>query len=222
MTDLFKGYDTVGAIRRKFCDLKPDERGMLEIVNARFIADEPAIFGTPNEDWHKRELAWYLSQSRVVDTIPPPIPKIWEDVASVDGWINSNYGWCVFSHENGRQYARAIESLKGDLYSRQAVMIYTRPSMHEDWNFGGMRDFICTNTVQLLARGGELHYIVQMRSSDAVFGYKGDYAWHTYVHELACKDMGIPRGQIIWNAGSLHVYPRHIHLVQSAWEALWS
>jgi len=36
---------------------------MLEIRSASFVADEPAIFGTPNEDYIRRELAWYESQS---------------------------------------------------------------------------------------------------------------------------------------------------------------
>ena len=222
MADLFKGFDTVDTIRRKFCDLEPDEKGMLELVNARFIADEPAIFGTPNEDWHRRELEWYLSESLSVHDIPPPIPTIWQEVASTEGKINSNYGWCIFSTENWSQYDHAIEALQKDPYSRQALMIYTRPTMHEAARHKGMRDFICTNTVQLMIRDGELHYLVNMRSSDAVFGYKGDYAWHRFVHEKACQDLGVPAGKIIWNAGSLHVYPRHYHLVQTAWESLWS
>ena len=94
--------------------------------------------------------------------------------------------------------------------------------MHEAARHKGMRDFICTNTVQLLIRDGELHYLVSMRSSDAVFGYKGDLAWHTYVHEKASRDLGVPAGKIVWNAGSLHVYPRHHHLVQTAWEAMFT
>lgn len=218
MTNLFHGFDTVATIRRKFTTLKADEKGMLELVNARFIADEPAIFGTPNEDWHRRELKWYLSLKCDVNRIQPPIPKIWKDIAATDGSINSNYGWCILSDENGRQFDKAIDSLKRDPYSRQALMIYTRPSMHEDSVRNGMRDFICTNTVQLMIRGEKLHYLVNMRSSDAVFGYKGDKAWHDFVHTGACDALGIDRGTMVWNAGSIHVYPRHIHLVEKAWE----
>ena len=36
---------------------------MIEIIGASFIADEPAIFGTVNEDYVRRELNWYESQS---------------------------------------------------------------------------------------------------------------------------------------------------------------
>lgn len=224
MTNLFAGFDTVATIRRKFTTLKADEKGMLELVNARFIADEPAIFGTPNEDWHRRELEWYKSMSLSVDDIPPPVPAIWRDVASKGGLINSNYGWCIWSNANGLQYDRALTALISDPYSRQALMIYTRPSMHDDAHRYGMRDFVCTNTVQLIIRDKKLHYLVNMRSSDAVFGYKGDFAWHSYVFDQCVKGLEIrggivvDRGAMIWNAGSLHVYPRHKHLVEKAWE----
>jgi thymidylate synthase len=58
-----------------------------------------------------------------------------------------------------------------------------------------------------------------MRSNDAVFGYKGDRAWHEYVYNQAVLQLsvtypGLRRGMIIWNAASLHVYPRHFDLVK--------
>ena len=64
-----------------------------------------------------------------------------------------------------------------------------------------------------------LHYIVHMRSSDAVFGYKNDRFWHDYVHTLAHDLLfqfypKLKIGKIYWNAGSLHVYPRHYKLVE--------
>lgn len=207
---------TVSDIREEFRNTDPDSRGMLEIIAAQFVADEPAIFGTPNHDWHRRELEWYNSQSLNVNDIPEPIPAIWKKVSSAEGKINSNYGWCIFSAENGYQYRNVVATLKADIYSRQAVMIYTRPDMHSAATVDGMYDFICTNTVQVFVRGGALWYIVNMRSSDAVFGYKGDLAWHTWVQKSLLKDtalIGISLGPIIWNAGSLHVYPEQDHLV---------
>lgn len=222
---------TVAGIRREFVDVYTnyglDGRDMLEIPACQFIADEPAVFGTPNEDWHRRELEWYLSQSLDVNDIPPPIPKIWQSVSGEGGEINSNYGWCIFSLENGSQFRNAISALADDLYSRQAVMIYTRPSMHEDATRCGARDFICTNTVQLLVREGVMDYLVYMRSSDAVFGYKGDWAWHSWVFDKAIKSLSlaigkqVAKGKIIWHAGSFHIYPRHIHLVQEWDDAQW-
>ena len=92
-------------------------------------------------------------------------------------------------------------------------MIYTRPSMWEDYNKNGMSDFMCTNTVQYFLRNGRLDALVQMRSNDVVFGYKNDFAWQDYVLNNLCQDLGVDKGTITWSVGSLHVYERHFHLI---------
>lgn len=191
----------------------------IEIVNASFIADEAAIFGTPNQDYIERELKWYRSMSRNVNDIPGGTPEIWKMVADKNGMINSNYGWCIYSEENGYQFTKVVEELVKSPLSRRATMIYTRPSMHEDYNKNGMSDFMCTNTVQYFIRKGKLHASVYMRSNDAVFGYKNDYAWQKYVQQQVLEAINGKRstvydlGDLFWNVSSLHVYERHFKLV---------
>ena len=92
-------------------------------------------------------------------------------------------------------------------------MIYTRPIMHADYNRDGMSDFMCTNAVQYVIRNNRLNAIVQMRSNDVVFGYKNDRAWQQWVLNKLANDLEIDPGQIVWNAGSLHVYERHFNLL---------
>jgi thymidylate synthase len=192
----------------------------IEIVNASFIADEAAIFGTPNQDYIERELKWYRSMSRNVNDIPGGTPEIWKMVADKNGMINSNYGWCIYSEENGYQFAKVVDELIKSPLSRRATMIYTRPSMHEDYNKNGMSDFMCTNTVQYFIRKGKLHASVYMRSNDAVFGYKNDYAWQKYVQQQVLEAINGKRstvydlGDLFWNVSSLHVYERHFKLVE--------
>lgn len=186
----------------------------VEVLNASFIADDPAIFGTVNEDYVQRELAWYKSMSLNVYDIPPPVPAIWKAVATPNGWINSNYGWCIYSHENGNQYINVVSQLKANPDSRRATMIYNRPSMHVEYNRDGMSDFMCTNTVQYVIRDGAVHALVYMRSNDAVFGYKNDYAWQKHVLDEVAADLNIPAGNIYWNVASLHVYERHFDLME--------
>jgi len=188
----------------------------LEIMNASFIADQPAIIGTVNEDYVERELAWYKSQSLNVNDIPGETPAIWKAVATEDGYINSNYGWCIWSDENHNQYTNVLDELKNNPDSRRANMIYTRPTMHSDYNRNGMSDFMCTNNVQYLIRNGELNALVYMRSNDAVFGYKNDWAWQKHVLDSLCKELNIPAGQIYWNVSSLHIYERHFGLLKDA------
>lgn len=193
----------------------------IEIVNASFIADEAAIFGTPNQDYIERELKWYRSMSRNVNDIPGGTPEIWKMVADKNGMINSNYGWCIYSEENGYQFAKVVDELIKSPLSRRATMIYTRPSMHEDYNKNGMSDFMCTNTVQYFIRKGKLHASVYMRSNDAVFGYKNDYAWQKYVQQQVLEAINgklstvYDIGDLFWNVSSLHVYERHFKLVEN-------
>ena len=213
---------TVSAIRNQLISnlrnniFVTDKTGVktVEILNAAFIADEPVIFGNLNHDYIDRELAWYKSMSRNVNDIPGGPPEIWKMVATPDGYINSNYGWCIWSDENNNQYTNVLDELKRNKDSRRATMIYTRPTMHIDYKLNGMSDFMCTNTVQYLVRDNKLHSLVYMRSNDAVFGFKNDYAWQDHVLQSLAKELDIQPGNIHWNVASLHVYERHFKLME--------
>jgi thymidylate synthase len=216
-----KTADIRDEFRLKFASKTFAENATIEIINASFIADEKTIFGTLNSKYAMRELHSYYSQNLNVNGLGDPIPKIWQDVSDEHGLINSNYGWCIFSDDNHNQLHSAVDTLRSDKFSRQAQMIYTRPTMHEDANKNGMHDFMCTMSTQLLIRDSQLHYMVYMRSSDAVFGYKNDRFWHDHVHKkcLASLKMEYPElklGNLYWNAASIHVYARHFNLIKDS------
>lgn len=205
----------------KMEDFVIDKTGVktVEIINAAFFANEPSIFGTVNQDYVQRELEWYKSMSLNVNDIPGGPPEIWKMVANPNGYINSNYGWCIYSQQNGNQYQNVLNELIKNPLSRRATMIYNRPSMHDDYNKGGMSDFMCTNAVQYLVRNNRLNALVYMRSNDAVFGYKNDYAWQKHVLEQLVADLRnewletLEIGDIYWNVASLHVYERHFKFI---------
>lgn len=190
----------------------------LEIINASFIADDETIFGTLNRAYATSELHWYWSMSLDVNDIRPEPPSIWKQIASDKGKINSNYGWCIYSMENHNQFDRVVEHLEKDINSRQAVMIYIRPSMHKDAVKDGMKDFMCTYATQFLIRDGLLNMVVYMRSNDAIFGYKNDLFWQKEVQQSLLRQLhrtmpDLELGPIYWNAASLHIYRRHFYLV---------
>lgn len=203
-------------IRNLFKELySADHAGpTVEILGASFEADEESIFGTPDPEYIQRELEWYRSQSRNVYDIPGGPPTIWKQIAGAGGQINSNYGWCIDSKENYNQYKHVLQELRTNPTSRRATMIYTRPSMHRDAFWEGMQDFICTNAVSYYIRNNELHTVVQMRSNDAVYGYKNDRAWQLYVQEKLARDLNIGVGKLYWQVQNLHVYERHYKLIE--------
>ncbi|WPH68063.1 dCMP hydroxymethylase [Klebsiella phage ValerieMcCarty02] len=218
---------TVQDIRQEFADallnkeFVIDKTGVktIEIIGASFIADEPLIFGAVNDGYIARELEWYKSQSLFVKDIPGETPAIWKAIASKHGEINSNYGWAVWSSQNYSQFANCAKELINNPDSRRGIMIYTRPQMQYDFERDGMSDFMCTNNVQYLIRDNKVHAVVNMRSNDCWAGYRNDYAWQLYILEQLTKTVSAGSGKeyevgnIIWNAGSLHVYQNQFYLV---------
>jgi thymidylate synthase len=200
----------------------------IEILGASFIADEPSIFGTPNQEYINAEIAWYEDGSTNIYDIhgkDKEPPAAWKYSADKHGNINSNYGHLVFSGKYFNQFAHAFNELKVNPDSRRAQMIYNRPSIWVEYNEGGKSDFICTNAQTFYIRNGKLHMVSQMRSNDVVFGYKNDYAWAQYLMDKFVRMWNeleairsihgeITKGDLIWQVMNLHVYERHFNLVK--------
>tara|TARA_B100000902_G_C27290095_1_gene906618 strand:- start:1086 stop:1742 length:657 start_codon:yes stop_codon:yes gene_type:complete len=189
----------------------------IEMIGASFYADEPAIFGTPNDEYIKDEIEWYKSQSTNIfdiynDHKEPPVA--WKLTANLHGEINSNYGHLIWSEKYYGQFEQVILELTRNPDSRRASMIYTRPSIWEEYNENGKNDFICTNSVTYYIRDDELHCVVQMRSNDVIFGYRNDYAWQEYVLKELATELDVDAGSIYWQVQNLHVYERHFDLVK--------
>lgn len=212
-------------VRQLFREVRNDPHhrvnGTIEVNGLQFVADEPKIFGEVNENYVARELAWYESMSLDPEDIEGKTPAIWQQIKSTDGLINSNYGYLIWSNQNGNQYQHVLNELLTAPGSRRAEMVYNRPTIHTDAYMDGMQDFICTNAVVYELRGDQLSAIVQMRSNDVVFGYRNDYAWQRYVlsrlvddiNSSSLLDYPVHTGDIVWSAASLHVYSRHWNLI---------
>ena len=204
--------------KQRSMHMTTDKTGVkcIELIGASFLANEPAIFGEPNLEYIKREIKWYQSMSLNINDIygdERSAPEAWKYAASPEGFINSNYGYLIYSKENGYQYDNVLEELKQSPDGRRAEMIYTRPSIWEEFDYLGMSDFICTNAVSYYIRNGRLDCCVQMRSNDVVYGYKNDYAWQQFVLTKLADDLGIETGKMIWQVQNLHVYEKHFDLI---------
>ena len=207
----------VKTIRQMFKDLyKMGNPGpTIEIIAASFKCDEEFIFGKPNKDYIDAELEWYRSCSTNISDIMYYItPKAWEKTANNHGEVNSNYGKLIYADKYYNQYDKVKTEIKNNPDTRRAVMIYTRPSIWNEFYEDGKNDFICTNAVSYNRRGNHLDCVVQMRSNDAVYGYKNDYAWQKYVLGKLCKDIGYSVGNIYWQVQNLHVYEKHYHFLE--------
>ncbi len=143
----------------------------IELIGASFLADQPTIFGTVNQDYVNAEIDWYVSESTNINTIYKDgrePPKAWRMTANKKGEINSNYGLLIYSDKYGDQFQNAVTELLRNPDSRRATMIYNRPTMHTDYNEDGKNDFVCTNAVSYYIRNNKISCVVQMRSNDAI------------------------------------------------------
>ena len=206
-----KQYFKRQLLKQRYCIDRSGQR-TIELLGACFEADKPAIFGTPNKEYIKMEIAWYDAQVTNVFWMEPT-PAIWKQTANDKGQINSNYGYLIYNDKFHNQYEHCLEELHKHPKSRRACMIYNRPSIWKEYNEDGKNDFICTNAVSYVIRDGLIHATVQMRSNDAIFGYKNDRAWQLTILERLAADLKCKTGRIICQLQNLHVYERHFKLV---------
>ena len=224
---------TVRDIRKHFIDELKAERfttdktgaQTIELIGASFIADEPAIFGTPSESYIAAELEWYKSMSPNINDIHPDKepPAAWKYAANKYGEINSNYGLLIYSSKYHNQLQNVVDELGRNPDSRRACMVYNRPSIWAEYNENGKSDFICTNAVTYYIRDGRLQAVVQMRSNDVWAGYRNDYAWQRHVMQEVCDlynninifEDELQPGKLIWQVQNLHVYSKNFYLVDA-------
>lgn len=189
----------------------------IQILGASFIADEPTIFGKVNQEYIDAEINWYkLGSTNIHDIDYDPTPAAWQYTADNNGEINSNYGRLINSPLYFNQYNNALEELQRNSNSRRATMVYTRPSIWEEYQDNGKNDFICTNAVSFYINSlsSQVDCVVQMRSNDAVYGYKNDYAWHEHILNKLSNDLGYDSGLIYWQVQNLHIYERHFKYLE--------
>ena len=204
-----------------------DERtGNKVLYNVSFKADCDSMIGTRSEDYVRRELRWFWQASDSLDDMEPPIPKAWQACAGDDNKVNSAYGHTLLSPrgDSGRSlYQRAVDAFVNEgLGTRHSIALISDRDVHELHHKDGRNDFICTNALCFnVTPDGKLHITAQMRSMDAVWGYRADYSmWDslmdTMVNDLNKYGLEVTRGDIFFQVANIHVYPRHFQLLDDA------
>ena len=199
--------------------------GNKTLYNVSWIADRDSMIGNRNEDWVQRELKWFRLGSDTLDDMEPPIPQAFQDCAGVDNRVNSAYGHILFStdvtEDSVSLYEHLVRAFLAEgLGTRHATAIISDRNIHTMYRADGRRDFICTNALNVMVdSSNKLHINAQMRSMDAVWGYRADYSmWDllmdTLVEDLKRWDNDVTRGDIHFQVANLHVYPRHFHLLE--------
>lgn len=159
----------------------------------------------------KREFQWYLNSDPFDDRICKHA-KTWSKIQQDTGEIFSNYGYYWFNPEyihgmSGIEWV--IETLKQDPDSRQAYI----PMNNVNHIFMGNKDVVCSKGPQFRIINGALHIQVSFRSSDAVYGLGTDLPTYWWLWEMVALGLNIPRGMMVFEANSLHIYEKHWGMV---------
>ena len=200
------------------------------VLNASWTATNDSMIGKRNEDWVMREISWFARGSNDLADMDIPVPKAFRACAGKHGTtVNSAYGHILFSHKGedlpdsvhllslAERMVQAFEAEgKG---TRHAVAIISDRDIHMLRNKDGREDFICTNAINcMIDADDKLHITAQMRSMDAVWGYRADYSMWDYLmgwmlDKLCVKFPNLKRGDITFQVANLHVYPRHFEML---------
>jgi thymidylate synthase len=207
--------DTVSKVLKEGAEVKP--RGMLthEIISGKYKVPMPAFLDLKSRDvkvpFMFAEAAWIISGSNRLADLTPYM-KVYSNFSDDNKFLRGAYGPKVVD-----QLPYVVQTLTEDQSSRQAVMTIWRERP------GPSRDIPCTVAAQFLIRDDVLHMVVTMRSNDIVLGFTYDVFTFSMIANavrLLLKEQGIDiiLGDLIVNAGSLHIYERHFDDYKNKWE----
>ena len=175
-------------------------RGLMirELTNVELHLEDPYSnsfknsFRSPKPDYLYPELLWYFSDRNDLEFISH-YSKFWNRIANEDGTVNSAYGNLLFTEKNEyglTEYQWALESLKKDKDSRQAIIRFNKPKH----SYIGNKDFVCTlnGTFHIRKNKNGVEYLnltTTMRSQDVWFGIIYDIPFYTLLQQQMHKHL---------------------------------
>ena len=165
-----------------------------------------------NLNYIKREFQWYL-RGDAHDLSITKHAKLWGDLVTKSGEINSNYGQYIFGQNN--QFDYVVKTLQADQDSRRAsIVILSRGHV-----LSGDKDLPCTYSMNFRIRKNKLNMTVRMRSQDAIYGMGSDVPCFSFIHEMVLSELQsiypkLRYGDYYHSADSFHVYERHFEMVK--------
>ena len=202
---------------------KPRDMSCYEILNATIVIQNPRLnlydnAVRPSQNRYiAAELLWYFSATNASKHIVPHA-SFWSQIANADGTNNSAYGHLIFGQDSGdyhNEWTWAVETLKADKDSRQAVIHFNKPSH----NVKSTKDYPCTVYAIFMIRDNRLHFTTHMRSNDAILGLPTDIAFFTILQQQMLENLRssypmLELGTYSHKVDSLHIYERHFDLTR--------
>lgn len=222
-------YNQLSLMLRTGAQYTASPRGMKvkETLGVSFKITDPRrrwIYNSARGFKHQYAIAealWYMAGNDSTEWISYYAP-FWRDISDDGTTANSAYGARIFRPHpriaDGRmsQWEWVKSELKRDPDSRRAVIHIKSPIDSLD----AVKDVPCTLALQFMVRGGALHLVANMRSSDLILGIANDIPAFTLLQELMALELGLKLGEYIHTSNSLHVYERHWDMLDQICEPL--
>lgn len=205
-------------------ETKPRGQNVKEVNNLIVEIDDvrSLLFRNNARNLPKRylagELLWYFSGRRDLDFISK-YSNFWKNIVNSDGkTLNSAYGYLIFNKVNEHGFTEwrwAVEALKRDKDSRQALIRFNRPNH----SFLANKDFVCTLSGVFNIRNNKLNFTINMRSSDVIRGITYDFPFFMLlIHQMRLNlidtypDLLV--GTFTFSTVSGHIYEEHYGLAK--------
>ncbi|WP_326693110.1 MULTISPECIES: thymidylate synthase [unclassified Streptomyces] len=154
------------------------------------------------------EALWHLAGRRDLEMIGHYAPSMRS--SSVDGASlhGSSYGHTLFNPADGdtvSPFDRVLELLRTETDSKRGYLpVFSAAELAVSDN----PDVACLAGLHLLARGGRLHMVCNMRANDLDRGLLSDVFSFTMIQEYAAVQLGLELGAYTHFIGSAHVNDR--------------
>lgn len=167
-----------------------------------------------NPVFHFAEALWYLAGRRDLEMIGYYAPSMRS--SSPDGIHlgGSAYGYTLFAPADGDTVApfdRVLELLRSETDSKRGYLPVFSP---RELALSDNPDMACLAGLHLLARGGRLHMVCNMRANDLDCGLLSDVFSFTMIQEYAAIQLGLEVGTYTHLIGSAHVCDRNTERVK--------
>lgn len=153
------------------------------------------------------EFLWFINKSNNLNYMTF-YNKRYKNFSDDGHTLHGAYGPRIFE----RSWTEAIEKLKSDVHSRQAVINIYDDSLDLK---NETKDVPCTLTMQFMIRNNKLNLFVNMRSNDLIWGFPYDCFSFTMLQELMAKEIGVEIGTYHHFINSAHIYKRHFDVSKS-------
>ncbi|MGI5262360.1 thymidylate synthase [Streptomyces angustmyceticus] len=191
-----------------------------EVIGVSFRLPDPRqrlpylVVRKTNPVFHFAEALWYLAGRRDLEMIGYYAPSMRSSSADGVTLGGSAYGYTLFNPASGdtvSPFDRVLELLRTETDSKRGYLpVFSAAELA----VGDNPDMACLAGLHLLARGGRLHMVCNMRANDLDCGLLSDVFSFTMIQEYAAVQLGLELGTYTHTIGSAHVNDRNAERVK--------